>query len=522
MFKRYKGGILFIVIVIVMILALTATGLFYSVRANIIDVKSKNEDFKLFWGAQAAQSYGEIYLKNLRVSKFEGSSISTPNVKPYALINGCDYVTLNFVKDSVGSWKIEAKSALNGRDTEIEVDGIRSQTLLKYAECINTLGTGDGRWGTGYKFWGNVFVNDILKIGGFPEFYSTVDVRGGFFNSTTATNGYSFPLALKKGIKDFYNNRKDEDWDTIFQGTFNGSHPGATLPDAAYDWDEINADTNIKKLTIDKTVDRSKLMFDFVVDGGVQKLKVYKQNNQLLNTYDLTNYDAVMVDDKDNSMYVGVKGEINKEISFVTKTASIHIAGDLYYSSIKDLVDGTNKITSSEYYANPSFYVGTSSDDLAKTDNIHSILSSNVTEFCGLLAGVGLTSKPPATERDKGKLLIDKNSDTDNETPLFVTAGIYSPWGEISADNVTNYFGATYSPPDWDPTYNGVPFIAFGSLISDEEGWTSGSSNVSDIGILMNPVNDLRFKNGLAPRTYKIMVYGDGTTSFSVNKWVVK
>ncbi|PID30235.1 MAG: hypothetical protein CR982_01365 [Candidatus Cloacimonadota bacterium] len=521
MLKRYKGGILFIVIVIVMILALTATGLFYSVRANIIDVKSKNEDFKLFWGAQAAQSYGEIYLKNLRVSKFEGNSISTPSVKPYEFINGCD-VTLNFVKDSDGSWKIEAKSTLNGRDTEIEVDGIRSQTLLKYAECIGSLGS--GTWDTGYKFWGNVFINDKLQIGGMPVFSSNLDVKGGSFNSTTATNGYSFPLALKKGIKDFYTIRKDEDWDTIFQGTFNGSHPGAALPDAAYSWDKINADSNIKKLTIAKTDDRSKLMFDFVVNGGVQKLKVYKQNNQLLHTYDLTNYDAVMVDDNDSSMYVGVKGEINKEISFVTKTASIHIAGDLYYSSIKDLVAGSNKITSSEYYDNPSFYVGTSSDDLNKNVNIHSMLNGNITEFCGLLAGVGLTSKPPITERDKGKLLIDKNSDTDNETPLFVTAGMYSPWGEIAANNVTNYDGDTYDPNDWSGAYNGVPFITFGSLISSEEGWTSWRSNnsLTSKGILMNPVNDLRFKNGLAPRTYKVMVYGDGTTSFSINKWVVK
>ena len=109
---------------------------------------------------------------------------------------------------------------------------------------------------------------------------------------------------------------------------------------------------------------------------------------------------------------------------------------------------------------------------------------------------------------------LTKNSETDDTTPLFCTAGMYSPYGEISAASVTNYYGRTYTPRNFS---NGIPFLTYGSIIANAEGWTSYGTR----GIMMNPITDWRFKAGMGPKTFNIQIFEDGTSAFSVRKWSV-
>jgi len=170
------------------------------------------------------------------------------------------------------------------------------------------------------------------------------------------------------------------------------------------------------------------------------------------------------------------------------------------------MVEGTDKLTSSEFYASDEA-------SMSSIDDIKIEMQDNITDFCALLAGMGMSSG--SSDRNKGNILIDKNAETDNNTPLFCTAGMYSPYGEISAEEVTNYAGDEYSPSSF---VKGVPFLTYGSIIANAEGWTSSGSK----GIFMNPITDWRFKAGMGPKTFNVQIFADGSTSLSVSKWSVR
>jgi len=509
--NRKKGSALIVSIMVVTVISIMASGIYTVVMSNINNTKNNREDYLLFWAAQAGVNYGETYLRNIPISNFNkniGEQIALPNsgvlADPDDLFQGCS-VTVSAIKDSSG-WVLESSASKEGKSKIIKLEGITHQTLLKYSECINSLS--GGYWGTGYNFWGDVFVNSSINISGNPYFYGNVDVAGSDYNggSSNYPDDAGIDMKFMTGIKD--NNagsRTNSQLEDIFKGEYNGSHPHTSLPDAGKDWTTISALTPAENYTVIPEPG-NKVMIEFYVADDKQLAKI-TNGTTVLDSVNFTDKNALLISDNASAnTYVGVKGEIMGEISVVTKQASIHIAGDLYYSSLKEMVVGSDKLTSSEFYASDEASINSIED-------IKNEMQDNVTDYCALLAGMGMSSS--SSDRNKGNILVDRNVDTDNNTPLFCTAGMYSPYGEISAAKVTNYAGDLFSPNNF---VKGVPFLTYGSIIANAEGWTSSGSR----GILMNPITDWRFKAGMGPKTFNIQIFADGSTSLSVSKWSVR
>lgn len=508
--NRKKGSALIVSIMVITIISIMASGIYTVVMSNISNTKNNRDGYLLFWAAQAGVNYGETYLRNIPISDFDkniGEQLTLPGggliADPEDLFQGCS-VTVSAIRDSSG-WTLRSTASREGLSKTIKLEGINHQTLLKYSECINSLS--GGYWGTGYNFWGDVFVNSNINISGAPRFYGNVDVAGGDYNGGSSNYPTSAGIDMKymTGIKDANaSTRTNSQLDEIFKGEFNGSHPHTSLPDAGKDWNAITNLSPAENYTLTPAAG-NKVMIEFYVDGDKQMANI--TNGSTVTTgVDFSGKNTLLVSDNASSdTYVGVKGEIIGEMSVVTKQASIHIAGDLYYNSLRDMAVGSSKVTSNEFYA---------SDEAAENciEDVKTAMQDNVSDFCALLAGMGMSGSSSA--RNKGNILVDRNADTDDDTPLFCTAGMYSPYGEISAASVTNYSGSKYSPNNFS---NGVPFLTYGSIIANAEGWTSYGNR----GIMMNPITDWRFKAGMGPKTFNVQIFEDGSTSLSVSKWSV-
>ncbi|PID26677.1 MAG: hypothetical protein CR982_09010 [Candidatus Cloacimonadota bacterium] len=130
--------------------------------------------------------------------------------------------------------------------------------------------------------------------------------------------------------------------------------------------------------------------------------------------------------------------------------------------------------------------------------------------FLGLIAGAKTFDfGPPPSDlhaRRSPSIIIKRNEETDNKTPLIVCGALVAPRGAIFANDQLFDFNVT--------------LLTLGSIIvRSDETWSCKNENYP--GLTINPIGDNRFKNGFIPKLFSPASRNDGSLNLSKGVWEV-
>lgn len=554
--RNKKGFVLVMAIMISIILIILSGAVITAVNYSTQSTSEIINSTERYWAAHAGAEYLKVWFKSVEAEDLaEGGDggHSLPNNLPDPDDKIKVDVTLSSSHTLADGWDLLSTAKDNGKQIVIKQLGTTVTTYFKFGELINSLGSNDtgGGWADGYNFWGDIFVNDVIKIQGTPIFHGNVSCYSNGFESYGKNYDFTNPK-YTNGLSDWSDEHEDDGWLIgSFKGKYEGNHSYVNLPSAAMTWDEIKA-SDLDRLDIVA----GNQAVDIVFNNNTFSFKI---GNSAPITKNIADYDVIAIADIDNSSrHVGVKGNLTGNISIATQRSSVRITGDLYYDCLNKFAGmTTTDFLTNDLYSNidqGEYTVG----------EIDKVMEDNYTDFCAILVGMDLDrtyensydSNNKPVFNGQGQMIIEQNDNTDNATtatPLLVSAGMFSPHGSIVADY----------PKEWK---NAIPLITYGSIIADAEGWTSSSFadeferltrdsrdpnyftpeegkyllNYTDrwgrtwyylaklvtpahnVGIAMNPMTDWRFKSGMGPKVFNNAVNADGTNELNVTNWEIE
>ncbi|MBN1971227.1 MAG: hypothetical protein JXR48_05325 [Candidatus Delongbacteria bacterium] len=493
-----KANVLVIAIMITTVMFILVSGTYIISKNGLDRATESTNDYELYWSAHAGYVHTMVNMKNIPNSSLNisiGDTLSLSTDDSLSNFNNGVSVKTRATKTSSG-FTLTSTAKKDGKFVKIENTALNVQSLIKYSECIQTMGY-EGSWTTGYNFWGDVFVNSNINISDNPRFYGDVVTAAIKSPHLTAgksvfeTSGWNASPPREEfglGIHDLTNRSSVSSFTDIFKKKYSGDNPGETLSDVAMNWTEITTaypSSDTRRYSIGDKNTTINLKKKIVGSDTLQYADIKIGSNWNLDV-DLSGIDVITVDN--GSKNTKIKGEVCSELTIVTKESNIIINGDIYYSEVADMISKTTD----NFKADRETFV---------YDNLVNKMTNN-NHFLGLIAGAGLSST--TSSKDFGCIRVVDNDDTDNETPLIVTAAMVASYGQIFADD----------PSKW--AYE-IPFLTLGSIIANEEGSTSSSS----VGVMMNPITDKRLKNGFVPKTFKLALKDDGSINFSTGNWKV-
>ena len=257
-------------------------------------------------------------------------------------------------------------------------------------------------------------------------------------------------------------------------GNYKQGSPKIQLSSTTHDWFFLSdpakeSDRNsegIKEITIGYGATDIKNVTVVVEKDSIKFKYTTGLNNNKKENFSLTQYNTILVPTlKDNNQVVKIHGEITNSFTMATKSNSVVIDNDLYYSSLSDFKN-----------------IARNTINNAKMKQIKRKMPSSDL-YCGIIAGADLTTN--------ANIEIHKDAG-DNNNSVLISAALYAPNGKFGTHNILDEDNnGNYIWPD--QRFIGV--INIGSVIFNTKGiYRSGGR-----GMYSYLNSDNRFVKGKTP-----------------------